>query len=978
MAVSKRAPAYQADPNQQAAIEHVSGPMLVVAGAGTGKTTVLIRRIANLIRQGHARAEEILALTYTNNAADEMRERVQGELRSDVTGLQVCTFHAYCNELLMRAGRGFRVLDDQQLWIFLRRNIRELRLNYYVRAASIAEFLRDLLEFMRRCQDELVTPDQYRAYVERIERGELQLPRLKSGKNSKNAKDLTKEEILGRCRELAFVFETVERMMRERNFGTFGHMILGAHKLLSTEPAILDGERKRANFVLVDEFQDANYAQIKVLEQLAGEPRNIFAVGDPDQGIYRFRGASSEAFDLFQKHFANPKLVVLNRNRRSTTPVLKCAHAVISSNPEFVLSADGQRYRRSGLISARDEAEPKRTAGRPKVEAVLTNGKLVEATDVVSAVLEVQRRTRCEWKDVAILYRIHSHRDEVAAELARRGIPFTIEGLDVLDSTDVRDLLACAAAVVSGHDDAALFRVATLRQFSVDPAELAWVIKSVPRETADVIEIALTKVKGGSNVLDAVDRAKQAIAGKKALAALLTLSTQFDLKRTGPIEAIFKFASIWESSPVTESGSPAEFLDYLELFREAGGVVALASDERSNAVRLMTAHSAKGLEFDHVFILRVVSNSFPALYREPLIETPAELRNSQPTADCGEKELHKQEERRLFYVAMTRARDTLAMYGQYGRGEKDRTPPGFLRELIKDRMLRDYFSHRTCRAFQTEIFAAGEASSRIAEWINLPANPALGATLSASAIQRYEICPLQFKLEREWRIPSDVSAALQYGAAMHRVLLSYYLSVRQNRPIDEATLLELFRTDLSSAGLSDSYQHELYEKKGTAELREFLCGARSAEMEVLHTEEQFRIKVGETNLVGRIDRIDRTPEGAIVVTDYKTGRPKSQEDADESLQLSLYAFAAREKWGYKAERLVFHNLEGNTIIVTSRSDGQIEEAKMRVEDIAQRIADGQFEPKVGIHCFSCAYRNLCPKTEKAIPELLAAAADQKN
>ena len=978
MAVSKRAPGYQADPNQQAAIEHISGPMLVVAGAGTGKTTVLIRRIASLIREGHARADEILALTYTNNAASEMLDRVRSELRADVTGLQVCTFHAYCNELLQRAGRDFRVLDDQQLWIFLRRNIRELRLNYYVRAASIAEFLKDLLEFMRRCQDELVSPDQYRGYVERVQRGELPLPRLKSGKKSKNAKDLTPEEVLGRCHELAFVFETAERMLRDQNFGTFGHMILGAHKLLSADQAILDRERRRAKFILVDEFQDANYAQIKVLEQLAGQPQNIFAVGDPDQGIYRFRGASSEAFDLFQRHFSNPKLVVLNRNRRSTTPVLKCAHAVIAINPEFLFDAGEQKYRRSPLISARDQADPQRAARRPKVEAVLTNGKLVEACDVVSAVIDVQRRSRCEWQDIAILYRIHSHRDEVAAELARRGIPFTIEGLDVLDSSEVRDLLACLAAVVSRLDNAALFRVATLRQFSVDPLELRAALKGAPRDATDVMTAALTKIKGGPAVLDVIDRARKDIAEKKIHAALLKLTAGFDLKRTAPIEAIFRFASAWETAPITESGSPAEFMEYLELFREAGGIVSLSTDERSNAVRLMTAHSAKGLEFDHVFILRAVSNCFPASYREPLIETPPELRNSQRATGCDEKELHKQEERRLFYVAMTRARDTLTIYGQYGRGEKDRTPPGFLRELIKDRTLRDCFTHRTCRAFQTEIFAAGESLSRIAEWINLPADPALASTLSASAIQRYEICPLQFKLERQWRIPSEVSAALQYGAAMHRVLLSYYLSVRQNRPFDEATLAELFRTDLATAGLGDTYQQELYEKKGTAELREFLASARSADAQVLHTEEQFSIKVGETNLVGRIDRIDRTADGHVVIIDYKTGRPKSQEDADESLQLSLYALAAREKWGYRAERLVFHNLEGNTAIVTSRSDGQIDEAVARVEDIAQRIAAGQFEPKLGIHCFWCAYRSLCPKTEKAIPELLAAAADQKN
>src|ERR1700686_4807123 len=334
MAVSKGSSSskFQTDPQQRAAIEHVNGPMLVLAGAGTGKTTVLIRRIANLIREGHARPDEILALTYTNNAAAEMRERIQGELRDfDAKGLQVGTFHAYCNELLKRCGRDFQVLDDQQLWIFLRRNIRELRLNYYVRAASIGEFLKDLQEFIRRCQDELVGPAQYRAYVERIDCGELPVPRV--GK-SKKAKELTDEEVRGRCHEIAFVFETVERMLKEHNFGTFGHMILRAHELLSEDPVLLDREQARAKFILLDEFQDANFAQIKTLEKLAGIARNIFAVGDPDQGIYRFRGASSGAFELFQRQFPESKLVVLAKNRRSTTPVLRCAHAVIAENPE--------------------------------------------------------------------------------------------------------------------------------------------------------------------------------------------------------------------------------------------------------------------------------------------------------------------------------------------------------------------------------------------------------------------------------------------------------------------------------------------------------------------------------------------------------------------------------------------------------------------------------------------------------------------
>jgi len=315
-----------------------------------------------------------------------MRERVLAELRGiDAKGLQVGTFHAYCNELLQRCGRDFKVLDDPQLWIFLRRNIRQLKLNYYIRAASIGEFLKDLLEFMRRCQDELVGPAQYRAYVERIDRGELPVPRV--GK-SKKANELTDEEVRGRCHEIAFVFERVERMLTENNFGTFGHMILLAYELLSEDPVLLDRERARAKFILVDEFQDANFAQIKILQQLAGGAQNIFAVGDPDQGIYRFRGASSGAFQLFQRQFANSTLAVLNKNRRSTTPILKCAHAIIGQNPQFSLHSQEGAYHRIPLISARDEQDSIKADKRPAVQAVLVTGNFMEATDLISTLIE--------------------------------------------------------------------------------------------------------------------------------------------------------------------------------------------------------------------------------------------------------------------------------------------------------------------------------------------------------------------------------------------------------------------------------------------------------------------------------------------------------------------------------------------------------------------------------------------------------------
>src|ERR1700691_6060233 len=447
------------DDHQREAIEHVHGRMRVVAGAGTGKTSVLIHRIARLIQQGHAKPDEVLALTYTVAAAGEMRDRVSGLLGKQI---HAATFHDYCLDLLKRAGKDFGVLDDKDLWIYLRKRLHELRLEHYVRAANVGKFLTDLLDFLSRCHDELVTPEQYADYLSQLERGDLPVPRVAKSKD-----ELSDEEVIARCREISRVFSTTERWLREENLGTFGHMMTRAHDLLTSDETLLATERARARFLLVDEFQDANFAQIKILAALAGEAGNIFGVGDPDQSIYRFRGASSAAFHLFRRHFPQTKLVVLGKNRRSTTPILQCAFAVVDKNPPVFGTRDrgGFAYQRTPLESAREEDARKRgeTLAALPVELVSFTGKDAESPDVAT-IIEEKRRGCYKWKDFAVLYRSHNHRDDLVRQLAERNIPFTIENMDVSDTPEVRDLFACASVIVDLTSDADLFRVAALSQ----------------------------------------------------------------------------------------------------------------------------------------------------------------------------------------------------------------------------------------------------------------------------------------------------------------------------------------------------------------------------------------------------------------------------------------------------------------------------------------------------------------------------------
>src|SRR5258708_29625031 len=176
-----RRSAFTPDDRQRQAIEHVHGPMLVVAGAGTGKTSVLTYRIERLVREGHAKPHEILALTYTINAANEMKERLRKLLGGEE--VNAATFHDYCLGLLRRVHQDFGVLAEKDLWVYLRRRMRELHLEHYIRAANIGQFLNDLLEFVSRCHDELVAPDDYAKYLDRLERGEVPMPRVAKSSN---------------------------------------------------------------------------------------------------------------------------------------------------------------------------------------------------------------------------------------------------------------------------------------------------------------------------------------------------------------------------------------------------------------------------------------------------------------------------------------------------------------------------------------------------------------------------------------------------------------------------------------------------------------------------------------------------------------------------------------------------------------------------------------------------------------------------
>jgi ATP-dependent exoDNAse (exonuclease V) beta subunit len=548
----------------------------------------------------------------------------------------------------------------------------------------------------------------------------------------------------------------------------------------------------------------------------------------------------------------------------------------------------------------------------------------------------------------------------------------------------VRDLLACVRAVVDPGDDASLFRTAALPQFAVDPEQLRSALRQIAKDsrkgTVVPLSSVLGEVAGGAEVLSCVRRAQEEVRAKQAKtqSALRLIAKQFRLDLASPVlQAVFEFAAAWEKKCTTETKELREWAEYLDYFREAGGVIPMGSTADEDAVRLMTAHGVKGLEFPHVFILRANSGTFPTSYREGLVEFPRELRDPDSAVAGDDKTLTDQEERRLFYVAMTRAKDTLRIYGKQGVGQRDKTPPGYLRELIGNAGLQRWLRTREALASQPELIELAAAAdenyppgSKLPVWLALPPVEGLGAQLSATAVETYENCPLQFKFEREWKLSRQVHAAMQYGQVMHDVLRTYYDAIRVGRPKGDDELLGMFTEQLAAAGIQDEYQEGLYRKQGLKQLQEFLEGARTAAApEVLHTEEWFDVQVAGSKVTGRIDRVDRAADGSVIIVDYKTGKARTQDDADESLQLSIYAIAAEQKWGYRVGGLAFHNLDGNVPVISRRSEFELEQAKERVVEVAKGIAAGNFQAKPDFRCNFCGFRGLCPAKEKLAPKM---------
>jgi ATP-dependent DNA helicase UvrD/PcrA len=976
---------------QKRAITHGEGPLLVIAGAGTGKTRVITERIRHLLESDSSlTGENILGLTFTDKAAAEMKSRVvkaAGERAKDVT---LKTFHAFCESLLKDVDSDHVMLDKVDHWILLRRNLNRLQLDRYRRLAEPGQFLSDFIEFFSRCQDELVSSSDYQRYAEQLA-AELEAERAQLDADTLGER----EETVAREREIARAYKASEELLLEKKRSSFGSLITGAVELLEREATLRATQQNRYRYILVDEFQDTNIAQLRLLELLANERKNIFAVGDNDQAIYRFRGASFGSFKLFLERFAGwregddstPFRVTLTENYRSTPNILRVASQVIGMN---TVSAD---FPKKVLTTNRAEGEKIRIVELAEIED--------EARWVAKEIERIHRAGR-RWRDFAVLYRAHNHRDALVTELSQRKIPFVISRLSILEHPLVKDLIAYLRLIAKPYDDIAAARVLAAPAWRLAPADLVRYAERARKSRKKIYDELQNKqaslpfepaANDLTELLNFLSEQRKTMPRRTAAEILAGLLEWLEIYARASeqdrayVKRLPEFVKAWE--PKSETRGLPEFVEYLEYFDQAGGIISLDEDVPGDAVQLMTVHGAKGLEFSHVFVLRVNKNKFPQPERSHVFEFPARLMKE----GAPEEHFHHQEERRLYYVALTRAQDRLTITSLAER--KAKVPP-FIEDILMDPAIkrRDVLQlapkvagvpaaateDKDAVILQSPLFASPgglpKIFSRIADWAETfhPPSPE-PLQLHPSAVQSYRTCPQRYLFSSLWSLQEGPKATLTFGRVIHGTIRRMMAEFKKGNRLPFDEVQRIFETEWSAVGFEDDYQEGEYKKDGLEQLRVFHQIVLEQPLLVLELEKNFELPV-ENNVVlkGRIDQInslERVGRSAtksidVEIVDYKTGKAKKDADAKKDLQLSIYAIATKEILEWNPVRLVFHYLLDNQRQETTRDAKQLDEALRVVQETAADIRAGEFSAKPGFICRTCAYKPICPAHEETI------------
>lgn len=887
---------------QRAAVDTIEGPVMVVAGPGTGKTQTIALRIANILLKTDTDPGAILALTFTESAAKEMRERLARFIGHTAYYIHVSTFHSFCVEVIRDNPDSFTIdpsaeplsdLDklkllqdilDQGSW----RDIRPIGAPYH--------YVKDIIASISHLKREGVDPDSFGRVLEQ-ESDFLE----KEGGELKKTEFAKRKKSLGKNIELLEAYRLYEQNLLTSKRYDFEDMISHTTRAFGNNPDLLADYQERFHYFLIDEYQDTNNAQNKVVELLAsfhGESANVMVCGDPDQAIMRFQGASIENQLSFIHNYPHATVITLKENYRSGQAILDSAHALIRHNAlrieNVVPGIDPQ-------LHAAKVREP------GLVQLTTTASSLSEDIFIAEKINELIAKG-VPPTEIVVIYHNNADGPALGQTLAKFGIDYVVQGGgNVLQEPVVERLLKIFRVINemrTKKDDQNLFTILHYDIFGIDPLDVLKISRraSESRLTLfDIIsndevllELGLTTHKEIKTVLDSLAKWQDIDANNTFTQFFETVLNEsgylnFVLGGLDVANNISRlnalFSEVKKMNLADHQLNLASFLHNLDLMQQNNlRIEALGLGSRHSAITLTTAHSAKGLEWEHVFVYKLYDGQWGNRRKNELFQLPTQLLKN---VDLSKKEKNE-DERRLFYVAVTRAKTNLYLtransYSVYGRS-REVVPSMFLYELagVKETELSPKKEEEIALNLQ-KILQTNEAQDTSQAEKAFLQELVDDFKLSVTALNNYLECPYHFKLKSLVRVPQAKQPHLAFGTAVHHSLEAMYKFLKDSglRPEFNIVYQEFAQALQKEVLTLTDESHWLREGKKILQAYYDFFRDELAQPLFLEKKENVVLPVGQEGvdipLTGKIDRIDWEDKAAhtVKVIDYKTGSLKT-------------------------------------------------------------------------------------------------------
>jgi DNA helicase-2/ATP-dependent DNA helicase PcrA len=887
------------NPEQKKAVDTVEGAVMVVAGPGTGKTQILTLRIANILLNTDTNPESILALTFTESGVAAMRKRLVEMIGSAGYKVYITTFHGFSNDVIRNNPENFRhlagrepITDLDQIQI-LEEILLESDLKYLKPFGDPIFYTKSVLAAINDLKKEDVSPEEFAVAVKEQVRdfGEIGDKIYEKGpyKGKMKGKYGDLQKIINKNEELIKVYEMYQKVLEKRKFYDYSDMIMEVSNALQKDEELRLSLQERYLYILVDEHQDTNFAQNKILESLATyfENPNLFIVGDEKQAIYRFQGASLENFLYFKKLYPEAVLINLEKNYRSTQAVLDASGSLISKN--IVPEEFNNSIKLMSTVEYPSE----------KIKIAGFNSPFSELKFVSEDISE-KIKSGVEPREIAVIYRNNKDVFPLVQVLDQVGVQYYIESdQDLLSDIEVRKALDILKAVANLGEDQYLTPLLHMDFFGIPPLDIFKLIKFSRKNRISLFEILNDPVKHEALILEDGEAMKKLYqdlckwmkqSKNDSLENLyITILQQSGmlkkvLESPKSLEKMDHLATLYsEIRNYTLRNSEATiegFLNYVQLLKDHQLLIKKPiKNPLQKSIRLMTAHRSKGLEFEYVYIINVYEGHWGNKRSSRLIKLPWEFLGNREK--LGEVIDGNEDERRLFYVAMTRAKkQVMITYAAISEDGREQLPSQFIEEIepeYKEQVdVSEFEGKLQIKPEQLFLISEPKADFKDKDFFNFIFQQ---EGLSVTGLNNYLDCPWKYFYLNLVQIPMVKERPQVYGMAIHNALCELVRVIRGIGEKERAVkfTLDIYKKYLDGEELSNKDYSEVLEK-GDKVLTEYVnANFESLKGEIVCEYPVSGVRISDdVKIGGRIDRIESLGNRSAAITDLKTGKPKSR------------------------------------------------------------------------------------------------------